>query len=159
MQKNRFCFFIAELHSEASRKTHQLHRDGGGQKLCRIRTFSRHRASNGGRRLYKKQPDSLGNLTNFSLSTVPLEPLSPRIRNVTSRWIELTWQPPSNADSLGSDLLGYRVYVEELCHHHDAHHYRNRREECREISPETVHGAQSLWASFDNLGKDPFDIK
>jgi len=48
---------------------------------------------------------------------VPLEPLSPRIRNVTSRWIELTWQPPSNADGLGNDLLGYRVYVEELCDH------------------------------------------
>ena len=36
---------------------------------------------------------------------------------MTSRWIELTWQPPSNADGLGNDLLGYRVYVEELCDH------------------------------------------
>ena len=53
----------------------------------------------------------------FLFILVPLEPLSPRIRNVTSRWIELTWQPPSNADSLGNDLLGYRVYVEELCDH------------------------------------------
>ena len=96
---------------------------------------------------------------------VPLEPLSPRLRNVTSRRIELTWQPPSNADSLGNDLLGYRVYVEELCEHHtSSHQYRDRflptneeeeaarPEKCREISPETVHGASSLMAIFDNLG-------
>ena len=110
-----------------------------------------------------------------TLFAVPLEPLSPRIRNVTSRWIELTWQPPSNADSLGNDLLGYRVYVEELCDHHTSHQYRRLRQreaaaaaaasdgtaadlvpqrmgKCREISPETVHGASSLMASFHNLG-------
>ena len=100
---------------------------------------------------------------------------------MTSRWIDLTWQPPSNADSLGNDLLGYRVYVEELCDHHTSHQYRRLRQreataamqanaasdgtaaaavdlvpqrmgKCREISPETVHGASSLMASFHNLG-------
>ncbi len=60
----------------------------------------------------------------MSFFIVPLEPLSPRIRNVTSRNIELTWQPPSNAASLGSDLLGYRVYAKELCHHITARGYR-----------------------------------
>lgn len=96
---------------------------------------------------------------------VPLEPLSPRIRNVTSRWIELTWQPPSNAASLGSDLLGYRVYVEELC---DANSKKKRRRrllkrrkrlrrenddhpKCREITPETVHGAKSTVVGFHSL--------
>ena len=90
---------------------------------------------------------------------------------MTSRWIELTWQPPSNADSLGSDLLGYRVYVEELCDHRTSHQYRRllrnsgllkesefeseagmRPGQCREVSPETVKGATSLTASFHNLG-------
>jgi len=33
--------------------------------------------------------------------TVPLEPLGPRIRNVSSRHIEVTWSPPSNGKSLG----------------------------------------------------------
>lgn len=114
--------------------------------------------------------ESSAKMSDFFFS-VPLEPLSPRIRNVTSRWIELTWQPPSNGDSLGSDLLGYRVYVEELCDHH--HHTTTshqigheatpnklplRPENCREISPETVHGASSLMASFDNLGNNIFII-
>ena len=67
-------------------------------------------------------------LTCVHCFLVPLEPLSPRIRNVTSRWIDLTWQPPSNADSLGNDLLGYRVYVEELCDHHTSHQYRRLRQ-------------------------------
>ena len=102
---------------------------------------------------------------------------------MTSRRIELTWQPPSNADSLGSDLLGYRVYVEELCDHlmtvgmdlHEATsrkmrrgHFeaaaadeevvgeeglkRRGRSQCRTIPPETVHGATTTLANFENLG-------
>ena len=85
---------------------------------------------------------------------MPLEPLSPRIRNVTSRWIELTWQPPSNAESLGNDLLGYRVYVEELCDHTTIHRLTSSQpKNCRQIPPETVHGPNRLIASFYNLGK------
>ena len=44
---------------------------------------------------FKKNQISI--LTCVHCFLVPLEPLSPRIRNVTSRWIDLTWQPPSNA--------------------------------------------------------------
>ena len=91
-----------------------------------------------------------------TILAVPLEPLSPRIRNVTSRWIELTWQPPSNAESLGSDLLGYRVYVEELCDHTTTHRSLTSSphgtKNCRSIPPETVHGPNLLMASFYNLG-------
>ena len=76
--------------------------------------------------IFFKNPISI--LTCVHCFLVPLEPLSPRIRNVTSRWIDLTWQPPSNADSLGNDLLGYRVYVEELCDHHTSHQYRRLRQ-------------------------------
>ena len=102
---------------------------------------------------------------------------------MTSRWIELTWQPPSNADGLGNDLLGYRVYVEELCDHLTivSSKKRNRMlgggrgggqfedaeagfggglkrgssgsSKCRTIPPETVHGASVTLANFENLGK------
>lgn len=43
---------------------------------------------------------------------MPLEPLGPRIRNVSSRHIEVTWSPPSNAKSLGQGKCENNVLTE-----------------------------------------------
>ena len=58
-----------------------------------------------------KESDRWSFMKNYCFVPVPLEPLSPRIRNVSSRHLELTWAQPSNARTLGSELLGYRVTV------------------------------------------------
>lgn len=55
-------------------------------------------------------PRYLSNLGLFLLS-VPLEPRSPKFREVTATSITLTWKPPSNAPNLGKELLGYRIYL------------------------------------------------
>ncbi|XP_040572850.2 putative receptor-type tyrosine-protein phosphatase mosPTP-1 isoform X2 [Lepeophtheirus salmonis] len=90
-----------------------------------------------------KNLNGIGPEASIELRTedgVPLEPRSPRIREISARSIELTWHPPSNARSLGSDLLGYRVYIDPLC---SSIRKKKRAGSCRPISPVTISAGYS----------------
>ena len=45
---------------------------------------------------------------------VPLQPQDFTLGEVSSTEVSLTWKPPSNTAILGSQLLGYRVYIKDV---------------------------------------------
>ncbi|TRY71536.1 hypothetical protein TCAL_12498, partial [Tigriopus californicus] len=86
---------------------------------------------------------------------VPLEPQRPRFSNVTAQSLVLSWQMPSNARNLGSDLLGYRIYVTEMCEEARSQYeiryqpYHSRR--CRKIQPFTINSGSTTQTLVDGL--------
>jgi hypothetical protein len=77
---------------------------------------------------------------------------------VTSRSIGLTWQPPANARNLGSDLLGYRIYVTERKCDGDKKIGDNNRvgsnmRRCRKITPITINSGRTMRATVRGLGE------
>eukprot|EP00090_Calanus_glacialis_P045882 TRINITY_DN8764_c0_g1_i1.p1 TRINITY_DN8764_c0_g1~~TRINITY_DN8764_c0_g1_i1.p1 ORF type:complete len:894 (-),score=170.55 TRINITY_DN8764_c0_g1_i1:336-3017(-) len=62
---------------------------------------------------------------------VPLQPQDFTIREVSSTEVDITWRPPSNADILGSQLLGYRVYIRDI-------QCQGRGEPCQDSQKKTI---------------------
>ena len=98
--------------------------------------------------------------------------------------IELSWQPPSNANNLGTELLGYRVYLEEKCDSFggltwgsfrdnafsalnivrpsaaveaEQRRKRKRRKRCKKIPPVTINSGTTVEKIVDGLAENGID--
>jgi len=86
-------------------------------------------------------------LKEIFVKTVPLEPRGPRFDEVTASSVRLRWAPPENANELGRDLLGYRIYMRENC-------VGSGNTDCgRQVAPVTVTSAKQLSVVVNELGK------